>query len=210
MTMLQLKNAAGMLTNRFSSEMDANLDFSCGDFNFTFEEEDPNQCWYEYADAEVCVSYSVNGQNEWRALPVVEKPELMYLPGFGKHCQADLSTINISSPNKWYDLKFLFTDLFGNTMQQIISPAFRIDKMSSIEPVLDASAAEVRFQRDGSQLIVSGMENPLIELYSMTGRPVLRALSNVIDISSLEDGIYLVKCSDITGNVLTDKLILAR
>lgn len=210
MTMLQLKNAAGMLTNRFPSEMDANLDFSCGDFNFTLDEEDPNQCWYEYADAEAHVSYSANGRNEWHALPVAEKPELMYLPGFGKHCQADLSTINVLSPNKWYDLKFLFTDLFGNTMEQIISPALRIDKMSSIEPVLGVSAAEVIFQRGGNQLIVSGIENPLVELYSMTGRPVLRALSNVIDISSLEDGIYLVKCSDATGDVFTDKLILAR
>lgn len=95
-------------------------------------------------------------------------------------------------------------------MEQIISPALRIGKMSGIEPVLGASAVDAIFQRDGNQLIVSGIENPLVEMFSMTGRPVLRVLSNVIDISSLEDGIYLVRCSDTTGDVFTDKMILFR
>lgn len=207
LTMLQMKNANKMLTNRFSTPHDGLISFSCGDFNFTSDPSDPYKLWFEYADTEVKVSYSANGRDEWHEMPVAEISEFMYLPGFGKHYQTDLSAITEPSPNGWYDLRFLFTDSSGNTMQQTISPAFCIESMSSVSPVTTGHG--ITFRKERHTLHILGTSAPLVEIHTMSGLRIFAEHTNTVKLEAFPRGTYIVRCKTSDGEILTDKMFVS-
>lgn len=207
LTMLQMKNSQGLLTNRFSTPHDGLVSFSCGDFNFTTDPGNPYKTWFEYADTEVKLSYSANGRDEWHEMSIDEISELMYLPGFGKHYQADLSAITEPGPNGWYDLRFLFTDLSGNTMEQTISPAFCIESMSSAIPVI--TPQEITFRKEHRTLHILGASAPLVEIYTMSGLRIFAGHTNTVKLEQFPCATYIVRCTTTDGDIVTNKLFVS-
>ena len=158
LTMLQMRDANGTVTDRFETTSDGKVTFSCGDFNTFPEMITVNLIGmpmlylkdsYECERPEVEVNVSLYGQDEWQALDFSEDADA-YMPiGFGYVFNADITDLTNEG---WYDLKFKLTDAAGNMQEQVISPAFRIGdgSPSSILPIKSDAATEVaRYTIDG-------------------------------------------------------------
>ena len=70
----------------------------------------------------------------------------------------------------WYDLRITLTDAAGNLQQQLISPAFQVRDMASMESIDSDSAAKV------------------IAVYNIQGIRVERPAAGNIYIELLSDG----------------------
>ncbi|MBQ0115406.1 MAG: hypothetical protein KBT10_06005 [Bacteroidales bacterium] len=147
MTMLQMRDVNGNVTDRFEKADDGIIMFSCGDFKFcgnlnTF------QYWYECSRPQVEAYYAVNGQDDWTILSITEDEDAYRAAGFGHLFNADLNQIDGEG---WFDLKFKVSDAAGNYQEQIVSPAFKIgDTQTGIGNVKVGNATEVaRYTVDG-------------------------------------------------------------
>ena len=132
LTMLQFRNAADDVTDRFEAAADGIVSFSAADKEFHAELA---YGWGYYTinnDVAVEVSYSPFGKNEWEILEgIEEKPEYYYFPEFGSFYTGSLSGVTAESDNGWFDLKIRLTDEAGNWQEQTISPAFHVDELVS-------------------------------------------------------------------------------
>lgn len=158
LTMLQMRDGNGTVTDRFEAAQDGKVTFSCGDFNTLPEIITVNlggmsslflKDSYDCERPEVELNVSPNGLDQWQALDFSEDVDA-YMPiGFGHVFNADITGLNNEG---WYDLKFKLTDASGNMQEQVISPAFRIGSgnPSKIEVVESGTVTEVaRYTVDG-------------------------------------------------------------
>ena len=124
--MLQFRNTVtGKVTDRFdANSADAEIRLAAGSFYNT-----PSPNVQVAIPAKTQVSYSPSGKDEWKALEVTEEPANYRAVGFGSFYRGNLSLIDAKSDNKWYDLKVVITDDNGNVAQQLIEPAFSIEKI---------------------------------------------------------------------------------
>ena len=139
--MLQFRNTAtGKVTDRFDvNSPDAEIRLA----GASFYNEVTNNVQVPIA-AKMQVSYSPSGKNEWKPLEVTEEPANFQANTFGNFYRGNLEQIQLPSTNKWYDLKVVITDDNGNTMQQELKPAFRIEKIEStgVADVNEAKAVQ--------------------------------------------------------------------
>ena len=124
-TMLQFRNKAdGTVTEHFdTNSADDEILLSAGSFDYNLSTK-----VYDQEACKVEVSYSPSGKNDWKPLLVTEDPALKRVE-FGNFYRGDLSQVTEKSDNKWYDLKVVVTAKNGNYQQQLIEPAFRIEKI---------------------------------------------------------------------------------
>lgn len=147
LTMLQMRDGNGNVTDRFETAQDGKVTFSCGDFNYhLFADEFSG--WVDCEISNVETSVAPYGQNEWQKLNITEDIDAYAPIAFGHIFSADISALKNDG---WYDLKFKLTDAAGNMQEQIVSPAFRIgDTQTGIGDVKSSNATEVcRYTIDG-------------------------------------------------------------
>lgn len=127
LTMLNLVDASGLITNRFENSHDAILQFSAGDFNtqpdFSFDCKQAN----------ITVEYTPYGQTSWSTLNSVMEAGIGCNSIMGYLYTAGLGEVNVASANHWYDLRITLVDENGNCQQQVISPAFRLENITTTE-----------------------------------------------------------------------------
>ncbi len=147
MTMLQMRDANGMVTDRFETAQDGKVTFACGDFKICTGNF--NYYWFECDRPNVEVSVAPYGDEDWQTLRIIEDTDAFAMPGFGHVFNADITLLYNEG---WYDLKFKLTDAAGNMQEQTVSPAFRIGNgtSTSIDDVTSSDATEVaRYTIDG-------------------------------------------------------------
>ncbi len=123
---LQFRNTNGNLSHTFSTADEGNVRIAAGDFK-----SNPDDIYFDYVEGNsVEFSYSVHGENEWKSLEITDNPEYFMLPGFGNYYEASLAEVNVPQENSWFDVKLVSTNASGNSQEQIISPAFKIEQKS--------------------------------------------------------------------------------
>lgn len=162
--MLMLKDANGIVTDTFELPTDGTLFFSAADFNQNYA--DGSNQWSMPFDvalpASVSVEYSTFEENEWLTLVdnLAPTDPSTFATAWGYLYSTSLSGVAQSSDSGWYDLKLKLTDASGNWQEQVISPAFCINKLSvsgidsvAAEAEADTTVYDIYGRKvDGSQL----------------------------------------------------------
>lgn len=173
--MLHFKNAEGYVTDRFATAADGMMEFYAGDFHYQYFPE----MWsglFKCQPAEVTVEYAPYGSDAWAELAVEEVPELYQEPGWGYFYRGSLAAVTGTAEKGWFDLRFRLRDESGNWMNQVVSPAFRIDDMaySSVANVGSGSAREVaRYNMAGQRVDEATPGVAIIKMSDGTVRKVL-------------------------------------
>lgn len=93
--------------------------------------------------SDVIIEYAPIDSEDFSELIVVEDPSKFFSPGYGYYYSATLGDVKRYSYNGWYKLRITVKCSDGAYMQQEISPAFKIDKLSHIEPIISSEEVMV-------------------------------------------------------------------
>ena len=205
--MLTFKDAQGIICDHLDSNQGAKMIFAGGDFNYVENPDYPYIGHYTCSAPEsVKAFYAPHGTENWTALPLVEKPELFFMPAFGNFYEADLSSVNVEAADTWFDVRLEMADATGNYQKQTISPAFKVATATSIDQVKVAA---------GNSLVVLGKRVALADngkadftVRSNDGRTMQSAFANGVDLSGMGSGIYAVSAVLADGNVISTKIAL--
>ena len=205
--MLTFKDAQGIICDHLDSNQGAKMIFAGGDFNYVENPDYPYIGHYTCSAPEsVKAFYAPHGTENWTALPLVEKPELFFMPAFGNFYEADLSSVNVEAADTWFDVRLEMADATGNYQKQTISPAFKVATATSIDQVKVAA---------GNSLVVLGKRVALADngkadftVRSIDGRTMQSAFANGVDLSGMGSGIYAVSAVLADGNVISTKIAL--
>ncbi len=86
---------------------------------------------------------------------------------FGYPYVGTLDSVGRCSETGWFDLRIVMTDAAGNTQEQIISPAFRVDSLAGIQAIsVNGSNLRVLNSR-----VVSDDDMP-VEVFTLSGQRV--------------------------------------
>ncbi len=203
--MLQFKGRDGMISDRFDNAADAMMEFAGGDFSYVYVPEAWSG-WYTCGKMEVEAFSSPYGQEEWTSLDIEEIPEMFYMPGFGYFYRSRLENAAKGSENGWYDVKFKLTDPSGNMQIQTISPAFRINKETSI--VGGVVSGFVLKEKGGTLYIADEACPATIELYTLEGMMVSKSCMGKMSLEDISSGVYIAKATGKEGIVSTKKIII--
>lgn len=155
--MLQFKNGAGQVTDRFEQAAGSVMEFAGGDFTRIAAGWSG---YYECTSAQAKAFYAPYGEDDWTELTVSEDPELFFTPGFGAFFRCSLADVQGAGEDGWYDIRIELTDASGNVQVQTIRPAFQLLTATSIEHNGIPSAAEQATSRKqiqhGNLVIVNG------------------------------------------------------
>jgi len=130
----------------------------------------------------VKVEWAPYQTDDFTSITVTEDESKYYMPGYGHFYSGSLSSVNKVSSNGWFDVRITVTDTTGNYQKQVISPAFYIAALDGVGEVTEDNVQV--YVRDGA-IVVSGVENPNIEVYNAAGSRVRT--------SGLTQGIYVVR-----------------
>lgn len=173
--MLNFITSDSTVTDRFASPDEGTLQFAGGDFTFNpfayYGGGGESTLWGYFDDCQpvtVKVEYSPYNEDNWTNLEVEEDPSLFTMPVFGYFWRGQLSQVKGNSSNGWFDLRIALTDKSGNTQQQVISPAFKIESLSAISAV----TADNNRQSDGRIYDLQGriVNHPAHGIYIKNGR----------------------------------------
>lgn len=185
--------AGEKVSDRFDDVSDASIDFVAGDYKFNYIGA-RNPFYTDFGKIGVKAEYAPHGSDSFSELPASEMTERFWMPGWGHYYRASLATADRKSPDGWFDVRLTLSDEAGNTHRQTFSPAFFVKTLSG---VVDVEVAEgVSLTREGSMLIVDGMNNPAIRIMDLTGCVVGAASGRRIDVSGVRPGMYVVEVSD--------------
>lgn len=134
--------------------------------------------YYTCSPADIKVEYAPGGSEEFAELVVEENPAKFFMPGYGAYWEGSLGTVDRESPDGWFDLRVTLTDASGNSQMQTISPAFRVESLSSVEDAVADKDACIRVE-NGRIIAPSGAE-----IHDICGRPASAAPA---------PGIYIVR-----------------
>lgn len=126
-TRMQLRDVNGHVTDRFQTAADGKLYFSAGswaEWSFNYEPLE-----------DVKVEVAPYGTGNWTPFEVKEQPDKYFAKGFGAFYEGSLSQITEGAPYGWFDVRISLATAEGNTQQQVISPAFRIDELAGVKAV---------------------------------------------------------------------------
>lgn len=167
-TALQLRDK-GKPTDRFASNTDASLVFTAATLSYV------RMLAFDFkAPSAVRAEYAPHGSNEFEDLEVSEVPENFYMPGYGNYYIAPLDIIDHESDSKWYDLRISVEGDGGAVQTQLISPAFRLEALSSSVGTTIAGS------------------DTRCDVYSTDGRTIALGAESIGSLN-LEPGIYIVK-----------------
>ena len=174
--MLQFRNAEdNSVTDRFEAGEDGMMYLAAKDYNFSMNEN--WQYCMECLPVNVKVSYAANGTDDWTEMVINEMPELFDEYSFGYIYATSFDQVMCNSANKWYDLKIELSDEAGNWQEQVVSPAFRIERggSTSISEVETSSDAVVvaRYSVDGRQIAAPQAGVNIVKMSDGTVRKVV-------------------------------------
>ncbi len=173
--MLHFRSEQGV-TDRFATAADGTMEFYASDFHYQYYPD----LWtgvFECQPVEVTVEYAPYGTEEWNELAVEEIPELYQEPGWGYFYRGSLAGVTGEGLNGWFDLRFRLQDASGNWMDQVVSPAFRIDDQaySSVATVGSDNAREVaRYNLAGQRIDANTPGVAIIRMSDGTARKVIQ------------------------------------
>lgn len=180
LTMLWFKDKEDRIIDRFPTADDGTLEFSGGDFNFSYNPAYSTVYGlYDCAEQTVEVAYSPYGKDCWSELAVEEIPENFFMPGFGYFYRGSLKDVTGVGEKGWFDLKIRLDDKSGNWQEQVVSPAFRIDDL------VDTGIAD-----EGLRMKDEGVKAGAV--YDVMGRRVANAQSSMVNGQS-NKGIRIVR-----------------
>ncbi len=195
--MLIFKDRNGVITDRFDKAENGIVEFSAGDFNYVVEDYSG---YYTCAPITVKLEYAPYGTTDFAELNVEEVPENYYMPGFGYFYRGSLADVDAMSANGWYDLRFTLTDEAGNSMEQHLSPAFKISELSSIEEVVEDDDASFRVVNDEVRAL--GADVASLELYAIDGRKIASAAGSSASTQGYK-GVVIARSTTTTGTTTT-------
>lgn len=149
--MLWFKSNDGTITDRFNTPDEAILEFAGADLEFI---TNGRTSYFECKEQTAEASYAPYSSSDWKPLQVSRIDEYYAFPGFGYFYRAGLDAVKGEAIKGWFDLKVKLTDTAGNYQEQIISPAFKIESMSSaVDEITTSSdvAVEAVWTVDGMQ-----------------------------------------------------------
>ena len=173
--MLHFRSEEGV-TDRFATAADGTMEFCASDFNYVYYPELRNGV-FECQPVEVLVEYAPYGTEEWNELAVEEIPELFQEPGWGYFYRGSLAEVTGQGEKGWFDLRFRLQDASGNWMDQVVSPAFRIDDhaYSSVATIGSDNAREIaRYNLAGQRVDADATGVVIIKMSDGTARKVLK------------------------------------
>ena len=205
--MLTFKDAEGKINDHLDMVLGAKMLIAGGDFNYVENTDYPYVGYFTCsAPASAKAFYAPHGTENWVALPLVEKPELFFMPGFGNFYETDLSNVKVEAAGTWYDVRLEMADATGNYQKQTISPAFKVASLTSVDKVKAAA---------GNSLVVLGKRVALADngnadftVRSIDGRTMQNAFANGVDLSGMGSGIYVVTAVLADGSVISTKVAL--
>lgn len=171
-TALQVRDKNDSITNHLDMQEDAFVEFYAGVYPL-----EPGVKWSYHTCTPaktVKVEYSPYGKDDWVELTVKEIPENYYMPGYGVCYRADLTSTYRKSDNKWYDLRISLSSTDGNTQQQVISPAYRVENIIN------------------SGIVSVVTENGVYDVYTIDGLLVCKSVDES-GIAELPAGIYIIR-----------------
>ncbi len=174
--MLHFKNADGNVTDRFATAEEGTMEFYASDFHYHYYPELWNGV-FECQPVEMTVEYAPYGTENWNELTVEEVPELFQEPGWGYFYRGSLAEVTGQGEKGWFDLRFRLQDASGNWMDQVVSPAFRIDDhaYSSVATIGSDNAREIaRYNLAGQRVDADATGVVIIKMSDGTARKVLK------------------------------------
>ena len=173
--MLHFRSEEGV-TDRFVTAADGTMEFYASDFHYQYYPDLWNGV-FECQPVEVTVEYAPYATEEWNELAVEEIPEYYQEPGWGYFYRGSLAGVTGEGLNGWFDLRFRLQDASGNWMDQVVSPAFRIDDQaySSVATVGSDNAREVaRYNLAGQRVDATHHGVTIIRMSDGTARKVIQ------------------------------------
>lgn len=136
--MLQFRNTADEITERFDKAEDGVVELACADFAWhSFDEpaDGYNHFFYTAQPCDLKVEAAAYQTDSFREISVTEDSDLFFMPGFGYFYRGSLAVVDTNSANGWYDLRITVSDDAGNYLTQILSPAFAIGEYAAINTI---------------------------------------------------------------------------
>ena len=204
--MLSFKNSEGVITDRIADVKNSKLIFTGGDFNYIFDTKEWTG-FFTIGKADVEVSYSKRGEEDWHELVVNEIPEKRFMPYFGNFYEASLEEVINENENQWFDLMITFKDAAGNYQKQLISPAFMIENKIGSGITKITSEKTSLFYMNG-MVCLSGSLNANFEICTLSGAVIRSACGSKVSVDGLPNGVYIVYAQTELGDILTKKIIV--
>lgn len=179
--LLNFINTEGKFTNEFKNPAEGILRLVGGDFDWNNEINLPHS-----KECKMVIEVSPYHLDFWESLtPQLSELEapIYYAPAY----EIALGSLTSESESGWYDLRISMTDESGNYMIQTISPAFKVESLSSSVERVDAM----------SDIQIEGRNIKLPEnarIFSINGIPVSG--------HDLQPGLYLVTLAGTTKKVI--------
>ena len=172
--MLHFRSEEGV-TDRFATAADGTMEFYASDFNYQYYPDLWNGV-FDCQPVEVTVEYAPYGTEEWNELAVEEIPEYYQEPGWGYFYRGSLAGVTGEGLNGWFDLRFRLQDASGNWMDQVVSPAFRIDDQaySSVATVTADKGGDDAIYNLAGQRMRGGLNSMPHGIYIVGGKKVVK------------------------------------
>lgn len=204
--MLSFKDKEGTISNRFQTAQGSKMLVTGGDFSYVENFDYPYIGYFTCAaPASVKAYYSPNGTDTWNELALVEDPAKYFMPAFGHFYEADLSNVTAEDDDMWFDVRLEMTDAAGNYQKQLISPAFFVSNVTSID---NATIAATAFSITGKKVSLTNGVKADITVYSIDGRTLQHVYGNEIDLGTMAPGLYVVTATTADGRVASAKVIM--
>lgn len=168
---VQFRDSNDCVTEKFAYASTGRLIITGGDFREI--KGDPNlvngfgeqPMWYDIEHCDITVEYAPYGSNDFMAIEMGNEGEGVI--SFGYPYIGTLDSVDRCSETGWFDLRIVMTDAAGNTQEQIISPAFRVDSLAGIQAIsVNGSNLRVLNSR-----VVSDDDMP-VEVFTLSGQRV--------------------------------------
>lgn len=190
-TMLQFRNVDGDVTRHFSDAEDGQVILSAAVMQWQGEiqltggtpvvETTPSYLdFVEPSNVKVYYNAYGSGKNTQHELFMVMDESIPTEFGFGTFYIGDLSQIKEPSASGWYDLTIIVEDDYGNSHEQVVSPAFRIENLTT--NINDTGIAAGKIIVENGKIHTTGNEN--VRIYSISGME--------IENNDISSGIYIV------------------
>ena len=188
---VQLRDGTNHVTDSFSDASEGKLLITGGDFREVKGEpiNDSNEIpmWYDIELCDLTVEYAPYRSNDFT--PIEVKPEGNAMIGFGYPYVGSLESVDKESSTGWFDLRILMTDAAGNTNEQIISPAFKIDRLTGIQQV---SVNRANLRVIGRAVVADN--DAAVEVFTLSGQRV--------ENNNLPVGLYIARSGDSVAKLM--------
>lgn len=131
-TMMQFKDAEGVVENSFDKGSEGIIELTGADFEML---EGEDTYWACSEPKTVKVEYAPANSEDFKEIAVEMVPENYYMPEYGYFWRGSLADVEGESENGWFQVRLTMTDEAGNSHCQTIYPAFRINELTGIDRV---------------------------------------------------------------------------